>query len=207
MIIDSGNFHWDPVRYPDMVPYIPYGKFSFLAKLRNGIWRNMGGCMAPVNAYLNLIGLETLGLRMERICNSALQLAEILNAEEGITVNYPLLSGNPYRELCERQFHGYGGGIFTLRLGSKERAFRWINALKYASIATNIGDIRTLVVHPASTIYLHSSAEQRKAAGVYDDTVRVSVGIEDPEDLIQDFRQAFRNKEIKYGREIKTGYF
>ncbi len=85
---------------------------------------------------------------------------------------------------------GMGGAIITVRAGSKEKAFRLINNLKYASIATNIGDIRTLVIHPASTIYTHSTEQQKASAGVYDDTIRISVGIEDIDDLIGDFKQA-----------------
>ncbi len=190
IIIDGGNFSWDPERYPGLKPYRKFGKFAYLSKLRNGIWRNMGGCLAPMNAYMNIVGLETLGLRMERICYNAKQLAETLQTLEGITVNYPLLEENPYNELAHSQLHGYGGAILTLRAGTKERAYQLINSLKYAGIATNIGDVRTLVIHPASTIYLHSTKEAKEAAGVYEDTIRVSVGIEDIRDLEEDFINA-----------------
>jgi O-acetylhomoserine (thiol)-lyase len=88
------------------------------------------------------------------------------------------------------QLNGKAGGILTLRVGSKERAYKLMNALQYACKATNIGDARTLVIHPASTIYTHSSEEQQQNAGVYPDTIRVSVGIEDTQDLIQDFTDA-----------------
>ena len=88
-----------------------------------------------------------------------------------------------------------GGGILTLRAGSKERAYKVLNALKYTCNATNIGDTRTLVIHPASTIYVHNTTEQKEAAGVFDDTIRVSVGIEDVEDLIEDFTAAFAGLE------------
>jgi O-acetylhomoserine (thiol)-lyase len=93
----------------------------------------------------------------------------------------------------DSELNGYGGGILTFRAGSKERAFGIINSLKYAMIASNIGDVRTLVIHPASTLYIHTSRDEMESAGVYDDTVRVSVGIEDPEDLIADFTQAVRS--------------
>ncbi len=192
VIIDGGKFQWDTGRYPSFAEYKKYGKFAYLFKLRNGIWRNMGGCMAPMNAYLNIVGMETMGLRLERIFKNAYLLARHLDKMDGITVNYPMLPENPYRELCERQFGGQGGAILTIRAGSKERAYKLINALKYAAKATNIGDIRTLVIHPASTIYVHSTEEQKEAAGVFDDTIRVSVGIEDIDDLLEDFASAVK---------------
>ena len=139
----------------------------------------MGGCLAPMNAYLNIIGMETLGLRMERVCNNAFRLAQALEKLEGVSVNYPLLESSPYHELAEKQLSGKGGAILTIRAGSKERAYKLINHLKYVKIATNIGDVRTLVIHPASTIYIHSTPEAMAEAGVYDDTIRISVGIED----------------------------
>lgn len=190
IIIDSGNFSWSPERYPGMKEYKKYGNFAYLVKLRNGIWRNMGGCLAPMNAYLNIIGMETLGLRMERVCNNAFRLAQALEKLEGVSVNYPLLESSPYHELAEKQLSGKGGAILTIRTGSKERAYKLINHLKYVKIATNIGDVRTLVIHPASTIYIHSTPEAMEEAGVYDDTIRISVGIEDIKDLIQDFTEA-----------------
>lgn len=109
---------------------------------------------------------------------------------EGVSVNYPLLKSSPYHELAQKQLHGKGGAILTIRTGSKERAYQLINHLKYVKIATNIGDVRTLVIHPASTIYIHSTPEAMAEAGVYDDTIRISVGIEDAKDLIQDFTEA-----------------
>ena len=150
----------------------------------------MGGCLAPMNAYLNIIGMETLGLRMERVCDNAFQLAQALEKLEGVSVNYPLLKSSPYHEIAEKQLNGKGGAILTIRAGSKERAYKLINHLKYVKIATNIGDVRTLVIHPASTIYIHSTPEAMAEAGVYDDTIRISVGIEDIKDLIQDFTEA-----------------
>ncbi|MBQ4487299.1 MAG: O-acetylhomoserine aminocarboxypropyltransferase/cysteine synthase, partial [Oscillospiraceae bacterium] len=114
----------------------------------------------------------------------------ILEETEGIKVNYPGLKSSPYHELVERQMQGRGGAIVTIGAGSRERAYKLINSLKYASIATNIGDVRTLVIHPASTIYTHSTEAQRQSAGVYEDTIRISVGIEDINDLADDFRQA-----------------
>lgn len=190
IIIDSGNFRFEAPRYPGFEKYRQFGKFACLAKLRNGIWRNVGACLAPMNAFLNLVGIETLGLRMERMCENARLLACAVDGFTGITVNYPLMAGNPYEGLAKWQLEGMGGAIFTIRAGSKERAYRLMNGLKYAMNATNIGDVRTLVIHPASTIYAHSTEEQKEAAGVYEDTIRVSVGIEDIQDLINDFAEA-----------------
>lgn len=190
IIVDSGNFKWEASRYDFINEYKRYGKFAYLAKLRNGIWRNVGCCLAPMNAFLNTIGLETMGLRMERLCDNALQLAEFLDSFDDIEVNYPSLHKSKYYSLAQKLFDGRGGAILTIRAGSKENAFRIMNNLKIPLIATNIGDVRTLVIHPASTIYAHSSEEQKVNAGVYDDTIRISIGIEDIEDLKEDFKQA-----------------
>lgn len=193
IIIDSGKFSWDFERYKGLKEYKKFGKFAFLAKLRNGLWRNIGACLSPMNAFMNNVGLETLGLRMERLCDNALKLAQFFNKDGRVTVNYPALKSSPYYDLVQKQLGGKGGAIITIRTGSKKRAFSLINNLKYAVNATNIGDVRTLVIHPASTIYIHSNDEQKKNAGVYDDTVRISVGIEDIDDLTEDFRQAIEN--------------
>lgn len=190
IIIDSGRFSWDIKRYPTLAQYSKFGKFAYLAKLRNGLWRNVGACLSPMNAFLNAIGLETLGLRMERLCDNALGLAEFLDNIEGIRVHYPALPKSPEYPLVQKYLRGKGGAILTLRVGSKQKAFQLMNHLKYAMNATNIGDVRTLVIHPASTIYVHSDTETQQLCGVYDDLIRISVGIEDLEDLIDDFRQA-----------------
>lgn len=128
---------------------------------------------------------------MERLCANALGLARFLEAHPGVgAVRYPGLESSPFFPLVQQELNGMGGAIVTARLGSKARAYQLMNHLKYAQIATNIGDVRTLVIHPASTIYLHSSESQRRSAGVYDDLIRISVGIEDLEDLKEDFAQA-----------------
>lgn len=193
IIVDSGKFSWDYSRFKGLEEYKRFSKFAYLAKLRNGIWRNVGCCVAPNTSFLNVLGLETLGLRMERLCSNALQLAEFLQGFEGISVNYPALKSSPYYSLVQSQLGGKGGGILTIDAGSKERAFKLINNLKYATIATNIGDLRTLVIHPDSTIFTHGSKEQKENAGVFEGTVRVSVGIEDIEDLKEDFEQAIKS--------------
>ena len=187
----SGKFSFDPDKYKGLAPYAKYGPMAYIVKLRNSFFRDSGACLAPMNAYLNQLGLETLGLRMQRQCDNAYELAGwIAQNYADITVNYPGLVTSPWHEIADKQFTKGYGGIFTLRLGSKERAFRFINALQIPYIISNIGDTKTLVIHPASTIALHSTREERKAAGVFDDLVRVSVGIEDVEDLKEDFAQA-----------------
>ncbi|WP_173384244.1 O-acetylhomoserine aminocarboxypropyltransferase/cysteine synthase family protein [Fibrobacter succinogenes] len=196
IIVDSGKFKWDFARYKGLEEYKRFGKFAYIAKLRNGIWRNVGCCVAPATSFLNSLGLETLGLRMDRLCSNALQLAEFLQGFEGITVNYPALKQSPYYDLVQSQFGGKGGGILTIDAGSKEKAFKLINNLKYATIATNIGDLRTLVIHPDSTIFTHGTKEQKENAGVFEGTIRVSVGIEDIEDLKEDFEQAIKNIDL-----------
>jgi O-acetylhomoserine (thiol)-lyase len=190
IIVDGGKFNWDFDRYRALTPFKKYGKAAFSVRLRTDIWENLGGCMAPANAYLNFIGTDTLGLRMERICDNADRLAHALAQLEGIKVNYLTLPDHPCHDFVDSELNGYGGGILNFRTGSKERAFKIINSLKYAMIASNIGDLRTLVIHPASTLYIHTGRDEMEAAGVYDDTIRVSVGIEDAEDLIADFTQA-----------------
>lgn len=194
VIVDGGKFRWDFDRFPVLKNYRTMGKFAYTARLRQDIWRNFGACLAPQNAYLNCIGLETLGIRMERLCKNALELAQFLQTcPELVSVNYPGLSGSQYRPLIESQMqNGMGGAILTIRAGSKERAFRLQNQLKYALIATNIGDVRTLVIHPASTIYVHTTEQRRQSAGIYDDLIRISVGLEDIEDLKEDFAQAIQ---------------
>ena len=196
IIVDSGKFKWDFARYKGLEEYKRFGKFTYIAKLRNGIWRNVGCCVAPATSFLNSLGLETLGLRMDRLCSNALQLAEFLQGFEGITVNYPALKQSPYYDLVQSQFGGKGGAILTIDAGSKEKAFKLINNLKYATIATNIGDLRTLVIHPDSTIFTHGTKEQKENAGVFEGTIRVCVGIEDIEDLKEDFEQAIKNIDL-----------
>lgn len=196
IIVDSGKFKWDFARYKGLEEYKRFGKFAYIAKLRNGIWRNVGCCVAPATSFLNSLGLETLGLRMDRLCSNALQLAEFLQGFEGISVNYPALKQSPYYDLVQSQFDGKGGAILTIDAGSKEKAFKLINNLKYATIATNIGDLRTLVIHPDSTIFTHGTREQKENAGVFEGTIRVCVGIEDIEDLKEDFEQAIKNIDL-----------
>ena len=196
VITDGGKFKWDIEKYPSMKDFKKFGPFAYTAKLRNGLFRNTGACLSPQNAFYNSIGMETLGLRMERICSNARKLAEFFNSEySDITVNYPGLENSKWHDIAKEQFGENAGGIITIRTGSKEKAFGIINALKLPLIVSNIGDTKTLVIHPESTLNVHSTEEEKKTAGVFDDLIRISVGIEDIEDLIEYFRQAINSVE------------
>ena len=192
VLTDGGKFKWKKEKYPGLADYLKFGPMAFIAKLRNGLFRNIGACLAPVNAYLNVIGLETLGLRMERQCNNAAALAKwIEETYPDVTVNYPGLESSPWHVIAKKQFENGYGAILTLRVGSKKQAFDFIDSLNIAYTLSNIGDTKTLVIHPGSTISLHSTEKQKEDAGVFEDLIRVSVGIEDIEDLKEDFAQAF----------------
>lgn len=196
VITDGGKFKWDAEKYPGMKAFKKFGPFAYTAKLRNGLFRNTGACLSPQNAFYNSIGMETLGIRMERICSNAKKLAEFFSLEyKDITVNYPGLKSSRWHDIATAQFGGNAGGIITIRTGSKAKAFAIINALKLPLIVSNIGDTKTLVIHPESTLNVHSTEEEKKTAGVFDDLIRISVGIEDIEDLIEDFRQAIKTAE------------
>ena len=191
ILTDSGHFKWTKEKYPVLGEYIKYGPFAYVAKLRSGLYRNMGTCLSPFNAYMNVIGLETLGLRMERQCSNALKLATWLEENyKDIIVNYPGLKSSKWNDIANTIFDKGYGAILTIRVGSRERAFEVMNKLTIPYILSNIGDTKTLVVHPTSTISLHSTPQELEDAGVYDDLIRISVGIEDIEDLIEDFRTA-----------------
>ena len=192
VLTDGGKFKWKKEKYPGLADYLKFGPMAFIAKLRNGLFRNTGACLAPVNAYLNVIGLETLGLRMERQCNNAAALAKwIEETYPDVTVNYPGLESSPWHVIAKKQFENGYGAILTLRVGSKKQAFDFIDSLNIAYTLSNIGDTKTLVIHPGSTISLHSTEKQKEDAGVFEDLISVSVGIEDIEDLKEDFAQAF----------------
>lgn len=191
VITDGGKFKWDEDKYPGMKEFKKFGPYAYTAKLRNGLFRNTGACLSPQNAFYNSIGMETLGLRMERICKNAYSLASYIDETyKDIEVNYPGLVTSPWHDIAVKQFGDNFGGIITIRTGSKEKAFKIINELKIPLIVSNIGDTKTLVIHPESTLNVHSTEEEKRTAGVYDDLIRISVGIEDVEDLIEDFTQA-----------------
>lgn len=192
ILVDTGNFSWQKCKSSKIIKYVKkFGDFGFLACIRKNIIQNAGACLSPFNAFLHCIGLETLELRMEKHCENAKKLAEYLRLQPKVkNVNYPGLKDNQYYEISARQFNNKFGGILTIRLGSKEKSFKLINNLKLAKNLANIGDARTLVIHPASTIFHECSKEEMEEAGVYDDLIRVSAGLENIEDIINDFEEA-----------------
>ncbi|MBF0424369.1 MAG: O-succinylhomoserine sulfhydrylase [Magnetococcales bacterium] len=153
--------------------------------------RNTGPTLSPFNAWVLLKGLETLAIRVERHCDNAEKVARSLEIHPVIAgkIYYPGLASHPQHELAARQMRRFGG-ILCLELGSRERAHRFIDALQLATITANLGDSRTLVTHPATTTHGRLTPQEREAAGVTEGLVRLSVGLEDPEDIIRDLDQA-----------------
>jgi O-acetylhomoserine (thiol)-lyase len=191
-IIDTGRFNWGKGPFEEIRKTAQKaGQAAFLVYLRNLVYRDLGGCPAPLNSFLMLQGLETLPVRMVRHCANAEKLAHYLRQNPKVRwVNYPGLPDNKFHDRTVRMFGGFGGALLTLGLGSKQRAFRFIDSLRLAVNLANLGDVRTLVIHPSSTIF-HEFGEVEKAKmGVGEDMVRVSVGIEDFEDIRNDFEQA-----------------
>ena len=192
VIIDTGNFDWSGLRYPHLKPFVQrVGQFAFMAMLRNRVHRDIGGCLSPFNAFLMSIGIESLGLRMDRHCANAVTVSEWLASQRQIeAVRYPGLKSHPEHETAQHQFRGRYGALLTIRLGTKKRCFQFINALQRAQNIANLGDAKTLVIHPASTICRDASEQERGNMGVTDDLVRMSVGIEHIDDIIADVDQA-----------------
>lgn len=191
-IADLGNFKWASSKSEGVLEAAKKaGDFGFILHLRQKIVTNIGSLLSPFNAYMFSIGIETLALRMEQHSASALKLAQFLEGHSAITdVNYPGLAKNPSHQVAQKQFDGKYGGLLTLCLGSKDKAFAFLKALKLCKNMTNIGDARTLLIHPASTLYKDLSVDDLAGAGVSDDMIRVSVGLEHVDDIIADFEQA-----------------
>ncbi len=190
-LVDLGQFDWTKCRSQEIRKISEKaGKLAFLARARKQILQNTGSCLAPFSAYMIHSGIETLPLRMDKHCANAGALAGFLADHPKVTgVHYPGLSSSPYYTQSKKLFSA-PGGLLTLRVGSQEGAFRVIDALKLAKNLANLGDVRTLVIHPASTIYRDFSGKSQIEAGVYPDLIRVSVGIEGIEDIISDFESA-----------------
>ncbi|MDP6542646.1 MAG: O-acetylhomoserine aminocarboxypropyltransferase/cysteine synthase [Phycisphaerae bacterium] len=191
-IIDTGNYDWRNGAFEDIRELAKRaGGLAFLAHQRNVIYRDLGGCPAPMNSFLMLQGLETLPGRMDRHCDNALKLARFLARHPDVSwVNYPGLEDNEYNGRVNELFGGRAGGLLTMGLGDKVTAFKFIDSLKLATNLANLGDARTLVIHPVSTIFHEFSSDEFNQMGVTEDMVRVSVGIEAYEDIEADFQQA-----------------
>ncbi len=200
-IIDTGNYDWRKGAFEDIKKLSArVRQLAFLAHLRNLIYRDLGGCPAPMNSFLMLQGLETLPGRMVKHCENTKKLAKFLQAHPKVSwVNYPGLEDNEFYSRVAKLFDGRGSGLLTFGLGDKQKAFRFIDSLKLAKNLANLGDAKTLVIHPASTIFHEFSGDQKQKMGVTEDMVRVSVGIEDFEDIRADFEQAMKKvfEEVK----------
>lgn len=191
VVIVGKKFRWNSKKFSKLEEFKHLGTMSYLARLRAKMLTDFGGCPSPLNIFLTNVGLDTLALRMERACDNALALAKYLESKKA-EVNYPGLKNNIYHDLAETQFKNRFGTMLTLKFGTKERAFRFINSLSYTLKASNIGDVRTLTIHPASTIYKNAPEGEKLCAGVTDDLIRINVGIEDISDLIGDFDGALQ---------------
>lgn len=191
-IVDTGRFDWRYGPFPDIAKLAARaGQLSFLAHLRATVARDLGACPAPWTSFLMLQGLDTLAVRMRLHCENAYRLATTLASHPAVrSVSYPGLETSPQLQRVQRYLRGQGGGLLTLRLGSKRRAFAFIDSLAKVRLAANLGETRTLVIHPASTIFHEYDAADRERLGVPDDLVRLSVGIEDFSGLAEDVCQA-----------------
>lgn len=190
LILDYGNFDWQAL--PKLHTMAKeFGPATFTAKLRKEIHRNLGAYMTPQVAYMQTLGLETLAVRYERVTDTCLKLVEKLEKlPEVESVNYTGLPSNKYYNLSKEQFGDRPGAMFTLDLASREACFTFMNKLKVVRRATNLFDNKTLAIHPASTIFGTFTPAVRKEMNVSDKTLRISVGLEDIEDLYADFVQA-----------------
>jgi O-acetylhomoserine (thiol)-lyase len=190
LIIDYATFDWRNNKVLNPLAN-EQGVHAFNTRLRREIHRNFGAYMDPRTAQMQTIGLETLQLRYERQSRTALELATYLEQTEGIeSVNYTGLPGNPFYEVSRRQFGDAPGAMLTFDLSSKDACFHLLDKLKVIRRATNLFDNKSLAIHPATTIYGSFSPDQREAMGISDKTIRLSVGLESVELLLEDIRQA-----------------
>lgn len=192
VIIDRGVFDWNSPKFPHFEQFHKkYRAFAFTARARKLVHKDVGACAAPFNSFLQTEGIQTLALRMERHCSNALALARILKGHPKVAwVNYPGLEDSPQHAIATRLYGGRYGGLLTFGTGDKASAFKVINGLGLAKNLANIGDAKTLVIHPASTICADYNREEKALMGVTEDLIRVSVGIEDCLDIIEDFEKA-----------------
>lgn len=206
IIVDAGRFDFtaDPERFPYIAlpdPSYHGGVFAemnpeapFAARVRAVILRDEGACISPFNAFLLLQGLETLSLRVERHVANAVKVAAFLAAHPAVKyVSHPSLPSHPDHQLYRRYFPHGGASIFTIELhGGREEAWRFIDRLRLFSLLANVADAKSLVIHPASTTHSQMSPEELERASISQSTVRLSIGIEHPDDLIADLDQALR---------------
>jgi O-acetylhomoserine (thiol)-lyase len=192
-VIDGGRFTWSEERFPDFEPFIERkGPLAFLDK----VWRehhiNFGTTQAPMHSYLTMIGLDTLALRMERHMSNAHEVARYLSGRPEVTwVNYPGLDDHPSHGIAQKQFNGGGfGGMLAFGLKDQETCFRFIDNLRLIYHLANLGDCKTLVIHPYSSQYVSFDDPTRESLSITSDMIRLSVGIEAVEDICEDLGQA-----------------
>ncbi|HLB72739.1 MAG TPA: homocysteine synthase [Sedimentisphaerales bacterium] len=203
-IVDSGKFDWTNGRYPELTEPDPsyhglkyveaVGNLAYIIKARTQFLRDMGSCMSPFNAFLFIQGLETLHLRMPRHSENALALAKWLEKRSEVNwVNYPGLDSHPDHALAKKYLKNGCGAIVGFGIkGGKQAGAKFIDSVKLASHLANIGDSKTLVIHPASTTHSQLTEAEQLAAGVTPDYVRISVGTEHIDDIIADVKQALK---------------
>jgi O-acetylhomoserine (thiol)-lyase len=202
VVVESGKFPWDNGRFPGMTEpsqgyhgvrfFETFGDFGFTMKCRMEGLRTFGPALSPFNAFLLLQGVETLPLRMQRHCDSALAVAQYLAAHPQVAwVNYPGLAGNKYHALAQKYLPRGAGAVLSFGIrGGAAAGARFIENVEFLSHLANIGDAKTLVIHPASTTHRQMSEAQQVAAGVSPDLIRLSVGLETVDDILWDIDQA-----------------
>jgi OAH/OAS sulfhydrylase len=204
-IVDSGNFDWENGKFPGLtepdesyhgIVYTKqFGKAAYIVKARTHLMRDLGAQSSPNNAFLLNLGLETLALRMERHCSNALAVAAYLEQNDKIAwVNYPGLKSSRYYELAKKYMPNGTCGVISFGIkGGREAAARFMEGLKLASIVIHVADLRTCVLHPASTTHRQLNDDQLREAGIGPDMIRMSVGIENIADILEDIDQSLNN--------------
>jgi len=210
VIVDSGNFNWNNGKFPELIDPDPsyhgisywekygnvkgIGNIAFITKIRCHMLRDFGACLSPFNAFLFLQGLETLHLRTERHCENALAVAEFLKDHPQVRwVNYPGLSEHPSHKTAKKYLKGKYGGLVGFGIkGGLAAGKRFIESVKLLSHLANIGDGKSLVIHPASTTHQQLTKKQQKDTGVREDYIRLSIGLENIEDIKEDIDQALK---------------
>jgi O-acetylhomoserine (thiol)-lyase len=202
VVVDGGRFPWNNGRFPRFVEPSPgyhglcfwdaFGGDAFAVRARVEILRDLGPALSPLNAFFFLQGIETMALRMERHSTNAATVARFLSRHPRVAwVSYPGLTDHPSHAVASRLLSGGYGAILTFGVEGGHRAARTVaDRVQLASLLANIGDARTLIIHPASTTHQQLSVKERLAAGVSDDLIRLSVGLEHPDDIINDLDQA-----------------
>lgn len=205
LIVDSGNFDWKASgkfkgliepdsSYNGIVYTESFGNLAYIIKARVQLLRDTGACISPFNSFLLLQGLETLSLRVEKHVSNARKIAEFLNNHEAISwVNYPGLKGNKYYDLAQRYLPKGPSSIFTFGIkGGLENAKKLIENIELFSLLANVADAKSLIIHPASTTHGQLSKEELESSGITEDLIRISIGIEDVDDLIYDLDRALK---------------